>query len=105
MNNLGPILRVRREERGLTISQLGREAGLSTSYLSRIEKGERFPSGFYLRRLAAPLGFSELELFKLAGFISEDAVERIVKLKCPHCGGLNPTDVIRCIYCMGNVRR
>ena len=104
MNNLGSILRERRKAKGLTLWQLSSEAAISPSYLARIEKGERFPSGFYLRRLAAPLGFRELELFKLAGFISEDAVERIEKVKCPHCGGLNPLDVVRCIYCRGNVR-
>ena len=74
-NNLGVILRARRQERGLILTQLGSLSGLHTSHIARIERGERFPTGHTLRRLAEPLGFSELELCKLAGFISRDATD------------------------------
>ena len=104
-NNLGVILKARRKEKGLTLTQLSSESGLHTAHIGRIEKGERFPTGRTLMKLAEPLGFSEFELCKLAGFISQDAVDRVDKVKCPRCGGLNPLDVTRCIYCMGNVRR
>ena len=104
-NNLGTILKARRKERGLTLTQLSSLSGLHTAHIARIERGERFPKGSTLRKLAEPLGFSEFELCKLAGFISQDAVDRVDKVKCPHCGGLNPLDVTRCIYCRGNMRR
>jgi len=75
-NNLGLILRERRREKELTLTQLSNLSGVSTSHVGRIERGERVPSGHILRKLAKPLGFSELELCKLAGFLSEDAVDR-----------------------------
>ena len=106
-NNLGLMLRERRKEKGLTLVELGRLSGLNHAHIGRIEKGERFPTGRTLQKLAKPLGFSELELCKLAGFISQDADEEMEtpKIKCPHCGNLNPMDVTRCIYCRGNARR
>ena len=72
-NNLGIILKARRKERGLTLTQLSSLSGLVTSHIGRIEKGERFPAGHTLMKLAEPLGFSELELCKLAGFLSRDS--------------------------------
>jgi len=45
-------------------------SGVSASHLGRIERGERFPSGSILRRIAKPLGFEEDELFTLAGYLS-----------------------------------
>ena len=106
-NNLGIILKERRKAKGLRLRKLATLSGVSMSHIGRIERGERFPSGHILRKLAKPLDFSELELCKLAGFISQDADEEmeIPKIKCPSCGNLNPMDVARCIYCMGNVRR
>ena len=74
-NNLGVILKARREEKGLKLIDVSKLSGLHTSHIARIERGERFPTGHTLRRLAEPLGFSELELCKLAGFISRDAID------------------------------
>ncbi|HEX79129.1 MAG TPA: helix-turn-helix domain-containing protein [Dehalococcoidia bacterium] len=53
----------------LTLQELARISGVSQSYLGRIENGERFPSAPILRRIAQPLGFSENELFVLAGYL------------------------------------
>lgn len=44
MDDLGKRLRLLRNERGLTLSQLGHQVGLSASYLSRIERGLAMPS-------------------------------------------------------------
>ena len=74
-NNLGVILRARREEKGLSLVKLGKLSGLHHAHIARIERGERFPTGSTLKKLAEPLGFSELELCKLAGFIPRDAVD------------------------------
>ncbi|MBA7633367.1 hypothetical protein ES703_40933 [subsurface metagenome] len=100
-NNLGAILRARRKEKGLTLTQLSSLSGLHTAHIGRIETGERFPKGSTLSKLAEPLGFSEFELCRLAGFISQDAVDGV---ECSYCGGLNPVDVTRCIHCLRNVR-
>lgn len=50
MQNLGERLKALRNERGLTLVQLGQEVDLSASYLSQIERGVAMPS---LPRLTA----------------------------------------------------
>ncbi|GAI42802.1 unnamed protein product [marine sediment metagenome] len=81
-NNLGKRLKERREARELTLKQLSGMTGVHTSHLGRIERDERFPSAYVLRRLAKPLGFGEVELFKLAGFLLPDETDdRIAKFK------------------------
>ena len=69
-NNLGEIIRQGRITQRLTLSQLSAMSGVSSSHLGRIERGERFPSGSILRKIAEPLGFEENELFTLAGYLS-----------------------------------
>ena len=66
---LGRILKQRRVMIPLTLRGLAAISGTSSSHLGRIERGERFPSGSVLRRIAKPLGFEESELFSLAGYL------------------------------------
>lgn len=81
-NGLREILYQRRRERRLTLKRLGTESGVSASHLGRIERGERLPAAPILRKLAEPLGFSETELLKIAGYLSrDDSDERVEKLK------------------------
>jgi transcriptional regulator with XRE-family HTH domain len=68
--NLGRILKQQRVSLPLTLRDLSAMSGVSASHLGRIERGERFPSGSVLRRIAGPLGFEEDELFTLAGYLS-----------------------------------
>jgi transcriptional regulator with XRE-family HTH domain len=68
--NLGKILKQQRLSSNLTLHELSKASGVSPSHLGRIEKGERFPSADILQRIAKPLGFSEEELFTLAGYLS-----------------------------------
>lgn len=74
-NNLGVILKARRQERGLTLEQLGSLAGIHASHIGRLEQGKRGLTGPILRKLVKPLGFGEVELLKIAGFMSEDAFD------------------------------
>jgi transcriptional regulator with XRE-family HTH domain len=67
---LGRILKQQRLSLPLTLRELSAMSGVSASHLGRIERGERFPSGSILRRIAKPLGFEEDELFTLAGYLS-----------------------------------
>lgn len=69
-NNLGEMLKQRRLSLSLTLGKISAMCGVSVSHLGRIERGERFPSGSILRRIAKPLGFEEDELFTLAGYLS-----------------------------------
>ena len=68
--NLGRILKQQRVSLPLTLRELSATSGVSASHLGRIERGERFPSGSVLRKIAQPLGFEEDELFTLAGYLS-----------------------------------
>lgn len=70
VSDLGKILKQQRINTPLTLQELAAESGVSSSHLGRIERGERFPSARILRKIAKPLGFSEDELFTLAGFLS-----------------------------------
>ena len=70
MNDLGKMLKQRRLMIPLTLVELAATSGVSSSYLGRIENGQRFPSAYILRKIAKPLGFEESELFSRAGFLS-----------------------------------
>lgn len=78
-NNLGETLKGRREAKGLTLKQVSHMSGVSTAHIGRIENGKRFPTGRILRKLAEPLEFSEVELCKLAGFMSRDDSDRQIE--------------------------
>ena len=81
-NNFGERLKGRRKEKGLTLVQLGALSGVHISYLGRIETCKRYPSAHILRKLAEPLGFEELGLLKMAGYLSPDRIDdRISKFK------------------------
>ncbi len=67
---LGRLIKQQRVAESLTLQGLAEKSGVSSSHLGRIERGERFPSGQILRRIARPLGFEENELFTLAGYLT-----------------------------------
>ena len=70
MHHLGSMIKQRRTAMRLTLRQLATASGVSKAHLGRIERGERFPSAYILQRIARPLGFDEVELLTLAGFLS-----------------------------------
>jgi len=82
--NLGKILREQRHSADITLQKLSDASGVSPSHLGRIEKGERFPSADVLQRIAQPLGFSEEELFTLAGYLSSHLTAEMVKDPSAH---------------------
>jgi len=69
------ILRQVRVMVPLTLRELATMSGVSASHLGRIERGERFPSAGILRKIAQPLGFSENDIFTLAGYMSPQPSE------------------------------
>ena len=80
--NLGEIIKERRKAKGLTQVELSTLSEVSGAYIGRSERGERFPSGMILRKLAGPLGFTTIELLKVVGILSPDEIdERRVELK------------------------
>jgi len=86
-NELGKLIKQRRAMMPMTLHELAASAGVSPSYLGRIERGERFPSGYILRKIASPLGFGESQLFTLAGFLS---VQSSSMVESPGSGQLDP---------------
>ncbi len=60
-DQIGTRLRVRREDRGLSIRQLAELAGMKHhGYIDRIETRGQQPSLDILARLAGPLGFNKV---------------------------------------------
>lgn len=72
-NELIRIIKQQRVAMDLTLSEVSEKSGVSLSHLSRIEQGERFPSGRVLRKIAKPLELKENELFVMAGYLSPTA--------------------------------
>ena len=55
---------------GLTLKELAAKAGVSSSHLARIEKGNRFPSGRILHKIVKALELDESQLLIVAGYLS-----------------------------------
>ena len=70
MSDLGKMLKQRRILLGLSMKEVAARSGISSSHLGRVERGERSPSFVVLRKIARPLGFEEMELLTLGGFLS-----------------------------------
>lgn len=76
----GQWLRLKREEKGLTQMDIARRAGVSMSYISTIERGERHritgapsaPSRDIVINIAKALGVDEAEALTRAGYTPED---------------------------------
>ena len=86
MTLFGEGLKEKREEKGLNQGELGDKAGVSQSYVSQIEKGEKIPSIDALKSFAKVLKIPEGDLINEA--MSEQAqLIRAIK-------GLTPKKVV-----------
>ncbi|HEX4207944.1 MAG TPA: helix-turn-helix transcriptional regulator [Ktedonobacteraceae bacterium] len=61
----GRVIRRERQNRNLTIKELGAKAGLSEIYVGEIERGQKYPSGSVLQSIAQALGLDLAEFFEL----------------------------------------
>jgi transcriptional regulator with XRE-family HTH domain len=93
-SKLGAHLKALREERGLTLAQVGERVDLAPSYLFYLENGRRRkPHPDYLHRLARFYGVLVEDLFALAGYTpAEELPELAAYLRSKY--DLS-TDVIR----------
>ena len=66
---IGKTLKQRRLMLELTLRELAAKSGVSASHLARVERGERFPSGHILRKIARPLELDESLLMTIAGYL------------------------------------
>jgi transcriptional regulator with XRE-family HTH domain len=70
---IGQVLRDYRKRNKLRLEQLSAKLGMSSSMLSRIERGERFPSKEYMPKLAECLSWS---LSEVVAVITQEKVMR-----------------------------
>jgi len=77
LSRLGAVLRSRREKRGLALSELARQAGVSRRYLTEAEAGRANVTVAVLLRVAGPLGTTPAALLAAA---EEQRSERIALL-------------------------
>jgi len=68
-NEIGKTLKQQRLSLELTLRELAARSGISASHLARVERGERFPSGHILRKIAKPLDLDENLLMVIAGYL------------------------------------
>lgn len=61
-NSMGPRIRELRIERGMTLDELARAAGISASHLSRLERGQTAPSFKVAADIAREIGVKPSEL-------------------------------------------
>ncbi len=66
---IGKVIRQERQNRRLTIKELGDKAGLSEIYVGEIERGQKYPSAKVLESLATAL---ELEIAELLELVAEE---------------------------------
>lgn len=65
--DFGPYIKHLRHSKGLTLREVAQVANISTSYISRLEKGERLAPSFpMLESLAKCYGIAVTELCKIA---------------------------------------
>ncbi|GAA1870616.1 helix-turn-helix domain-containing protein [Brevibacterium marinum] len=63
---LGRVLRLRRTELGLTLAQVSERSGVSTQYLSEVERGLKDPSSEVIEAIAVVLGLALPQVLILA---------------------------------------
>lgn len=66
---MGRVIRRERQERRLTIKELGEKAGLSEIYVGEIERGQKYPSSRVLESIAAAL---EMDIADLLELVAEE---------------------------------
>ena len=80
-NKFGNYMRKLRKEKGLTLKQVEKVAGVSNAYLSQIERGVRNPPHpDILKRLAKAYEVTHRELLIAAGYL-EDPEEQVKREK------------------------
>lgn len=62
---LGRVIRRERQDRNLTIKELGDKSGLSEIYVGEIERGQKYPSAKVLESIAQALDIELAEFLEL----------------------------------------
>jgi transcriptional regulator with XRE-family HTH domain len=62
---MGRVIRRERQDRRLTIKELGEKAGLSEIYVGEIERGQKYPSSRVLESIARALDMDIADLLEM----------------------------------------
>lgn len=91
MKDIGSYIQNLRENKNLSIRQLANTAHMAHTEISKIERGKRKnPSPLNLKKLADALNISQIELFRIAGYIDEPPSEMHI---FKNCENLDKTDI------------
>lgn len=80
-NKQGEKLKILRNSLGYTLSFVAKNLGVTTNYLSLIERGQRKPSEIIMYNLARFYGLNPIEIFSLYGTIPTEQIEKLIS--CP----------------------
>lgn len=78
MQTLGEKVQELRNGKGISMRELARRTGISSSFLGEIEAGRRYPKEAYLAAIAKELGVNASELGELDTRSSVDDLKRLV---------------------------
>lgn len=81
---IGPKIRALRQDKGLSLSQLGDHSGLSAGMISKIERGQLFPTLPTLLRIAMVFGVRLEHFFLNEGAPVLEIVRRKDRLRLPN---------------------
>ena len=62
---MGRVIRRERQERHLTLKEVGDKAALSVVYVGEVERGQKYPSAMVLEKLAEALDLTVADLLEL----------------------------------------
>lgn len=80
--NFGKYLKIKREEKSLSMNKLGELSGVSAMYISQLERGRKVtPSPKILGKLAEGLNEPYEDLMQAAGYIAMEVDECVELLK------------------------
>ncbi len=78
MDNFGQYLKKLRLDERLSLRDVEAKAGISASYLSQIEQGQKGPPGAdILKRMAPVYNVPLRELLRAAGYLEDSVVEKL----------------------------
>lgn len=77
--SLGDKVRAHREAAGITLRELGRQAGVSPSFVCDLEAGRRHPGPANLRKIAKVLGLPYTELEDLDHRRTLSAIKKLME--------------------------
>jgi len=96
---MGRVIRRERQERHLTIKELGEKAGLSEIYVGEIERGQKYPSSRVLESVTVALEMDIADLLEMVAeeirFEREPEKLTVIGFTQPNRSGPPPRQAVR----------